>query len=56
MNFLILLEYLVHVFSRYWQKEIDRKILRNKPRLLMAIFKCFWLKLLLQGALLLTEV
>ena len=44
------------VKCRYWQKEIARRKEGKNPRLLIAVMKCYWHKLLLQGLLLFTEV
>ncbi len=42
--------------ARYWKKELSRKLQGKSPRLLVAILKCFWAKLIIQGLLLFSEV
>ena len=41
---------------RHWRTELDRRKCGKKPRLLIAILKCFWVELLIQGLLLFVEV
>lgn len=41
---------------RHWKTELDRKKSGKKPRLLVAVLKCFWLRIIVHGMCLFSEV
>ena len=41
---------------RFWAIELERKRQGGKPRLMVALMKCFWWRLVLQGLSILIEV
>ncbi len=41
---------------RHWLNEVERRKKGKKPRLLIAVMKCFWRKLFIQGLMLFLEV
>lgn len=43
-------------FNRFWTIELERKRHGGKPRLMVALMKCFWWRLVLQGLSILVEV
>ena len=43
-------------FLRYWENELDRKKSGHQPRLLAALVKCLWWRLLLHGLMYSVEV
>ena len=43
-------------FFRHWKAELERKKRGKKARLLVAVLKCFWFKMLIQGIGMFVEV
>ena len=47
---------LCYTYNRYWSVELERKKKGHVPRLWLTWFKCFWMRIIFQGFVLLSVV